>query len=60
MSMNWFLYVELSTSHRFKKKVWHALKLFQFQFSFNVFFLPEKKLHMHTDIQYITKMLFKD
>ena len=22
--------------------------------------LPEKKIHMHTDIQYITKMLFKD
>ena len=26
------------------------------QFSFNVFFFPEK----NTDIQYITKMLFKD
>ena len=25
----------------------------QFQF----IFLPEKKIHMHTDIQYITKML---
>ena len=58
MSMNWFLYVE-RTNHRFKKKVLHALKLFQFQFSFNVFFF-QKKIHMHTDIQYITKMLFKD
>ena len=43
MSMNWFLYVELSKRHRFTKKVKLALKLFQFQFSFNVFFLPEKK-----------------
>ena len=59
MSMNWFLYVEMCTSHRCKKKVYDALKLFQFQFSFNVFF-SQKKIHMHTDIQYITKMLLKD
>ena len=41
------LYVGLCTSHRFKKKVWHALKLFQFQFSFNVFFLPEKNTYAY-------------
>ena len=34
-----------------------------FSYLFIYLFLPEKKnthTHMHTDIQYITKMLFKD
>ena len=32
-----------------------------FSYLFIYLFLPEKKkTHMHTDLQYITKMLFKD
>ena len=32
----------------------------EFQFQFQFIYLPENKYIWHTDISYITKMLFKD
>ena len=40
------------------ENIWKWKWKFQFQFQF--IYLPEKKTHIHTDIQYITKMLLKD
>ena len=39
-----------------KKSQKNMSQKFQFQF----IYLPEKKKYIYTDIQYITKMLFKD
>ena len=49
-------------SHWLKKwrQLCHPIIEFQFQFQFQFIYLPEKKIHIRTDIQYITKMLFKD
>ena len=47
-------------SHWLKKwrQLCHPIIEFQFQFQFQ--FICQKKKYIDTDIQYITKMLFKD